>query len=49
MRSQFLYSATRSMFEEVGFTYEPPKGKKLRDAQDGCTCQSVSAGTRRLS
>src|SRR6266545_1856386 len=28
MRSQFLYSATRSLFEELGFTYERPKGKK---------------------
>ena len=28
IRSQFLYSATRSLFEEVGFTYERPKGKK---------------------
>ena len=26
--SQFLYSATRSLFEEVGFSYERPKGKK---------------------
>jgi GNAT superfamily N-acetyltransferase len=26
MRSQFLYSATRTMFEEVGFSYERPKG-----------------------
>jgi GNAT superfamily N-acetyltransferase len=28
VRSQFLYSATRSVFEEVGFSYERPKGKK---------------------
>ena len=28
MRSQFLYSATRSLFEEIGFSYERPKGKK---------------------
>ena len=28
MRSQFLYSATRSMFEEIGLSYERPKGKK---------------------
>ena len=28
MRSQFLYSATRSMFEEIGFSYERPKGKR---------------------
>jgi hypothetical protein len=28
MRSQFLYSATRSLFEDVGFSYERPKGKK---------------------
>lgn len=28
VRSQFLYSATRSLFEEVGFSYERPKGKK---------------------
>jgi hypothetical protein len=27
MRSQFLYSATRSLFEQVGFSYERPKGK----------------------
>jgi len=27
IRSQFLYSATRSLFEEVGFSYERPKGK----------------------
>jgi GNAT superfamily N-acetyltransferase len=27
MRSQFLYSATRTMFEELGFSYERPKGK----------------------
>ena len=29
MRSQFLYSATRSLFEQVGFSYERPKGKKI--------------------
>jgi hypothetical protein len=28
MLSQFLYSTTRSLFEEVGFSYERPKGKK---------------------
>jgi GNAT superfamily N-acetyltransferase len=28
IRSQFLYSTTRSLFEEVGFSYERPKGKK---------------------
>jgi GNAT superfamily N-acetyltransferase len=28
IRSQFLYSVTRSLFEEVGFSYERPKGKK---------------------
>ena len=28
MRAQFLYSATRSLFEEIGFSYERPKGKK---------------------
>ena len=28
VRSQFLYSATRSLFEQVGFSYERPKGKK---------------------
>jgi hypothetical protein len=28
MRSQFLYSATRSLFEEAGFSYERPKGEK---------------------
>src|SRR5262249_16785 len=28
MRSQFLYSATRTLFEELGFSYERPKGKK---------------------
>jgi hypothetical protein len=28
MRSQFLYSATRSLFEELGFSYKRPKGKK---------------------
>jgi hypothetical protein len=28
MRSQFLYSATRSLFDEVGFSYERAKGKK---------------------
>ena len=28
IRSQFLYSATRSLFEETGFSYERPKGKK---------------------
>ena len=28
IRSQFLYSATRSLFEEAGFSYERPKGKK---------------------
>jgi hypothetical protein len=26
--SSFLYSATRSLFEEAGFRYERPKGKK---------------------
>jgi hypothetical protein len=29
IRSQFLYSATRSLFEEVGFSYERPKGKGI--------------------
>ena len=28
IRPQFLYSTTRSLFEEVGFSYERPKGKK---------------------
>jgi hypothetical protein len=28
IRSQFLYSATRSPLEEVGFSYERPQGKK---------------------
>jgi GNAT superfamily N-acetyltransferase len=28
IRSQFLYSGTRTLFEEVGFTYERPKGNK---------------------
>jgi hypothetical protein len=28
IRSQFLYSTTRSLFEEVGFSYEGRKGKK---------------------
>jgi hypothetical protein len=27
MSSTFLYSATRSVFEEVGFSYDRPKGK----------------------
>jgi len=27
MRSQFLYSATRTLFEQLGFAYERPKGK----------------------
>jgi hypothetical protein len=27
MSSSFLYSATRSVFEEAGFTYDRPKGK----------------------
>ena len=29
MRSQFLYSATRSLFEEVGFSYERPKERRI--------------------
>jgi hypothetical protein len=28
VRSQFFYSATRSLFEEVDFSYERPKGKR---------------------
>jgi hypothetical protein len=28
IRSQFLYSATRTLFEEVGFSYERPKAKR---------------------
>ena len=28
MRAQFLYSATRTLFEKIGFSYERPKGKK---------------------
>ena len=28
VRSQFIYNGTRTLFEEVGFTYERPKGKK---------------------
>ena len=50
MRSQFLYSATRSLFEEVGFSYERPKGKKncvMRTT--GYTCQGVSTGSRRVN
>jgi hypothetical protein len=27
MSAKFLYSATRSLFEETGFTYDRPKGK----------------------
>ena len=28
MRSQFLHSATCSLFEEIGLSHERPKGKK---------------------
>jgi GNAT superfamily N-acetyltransferase len=28
MRSQFLYNTTRSLYEQVGFTYDRPKGMK---------------------
>jgi GNAT superfamily N-acetyltransferase len=28
MRPQFLYNVTRSLYEQVGFEYERPKGKK---------------------
>jgi GNAT superfamily N-acetyltransferase len=28
MSAKFLYSGTRSLFEEVGFSYDRPKGKK---------------------
>ena len=27
MSSSFLYNATRSMYERLGFAYERPKGK----------------------
>ena len=40
----FLYNATRSLFEQAGFSYERSKGKKpLRDAQDGLTQLARSA------
>jgi hypothetical protein len=28
MSAKFLYSGTRSLFEEFGFSYDRPKGKK---------------------
>jgi hypothetical protein len=28
MRSQFLYNTTRSLYEQTGFNYDRPKGKK---------------------
>jgi hypothetical protein len=28
LNATFLYSATRSMFEQAGFGYDRPKGKK---------------------
>jgi GNAT superfamily N-acetyltransferase len=28
MRSQFLYNSTRSLYEQTGFSYDRPKGKK---------------------
>lgn len=28
MRPQFLYNTTRSLYEQTGFTYDRPKGKK---------------------
>jgi GNAT superfamily N-acetyltransferase len=28
MRSQFLYNTTRSLYEQTGFSYDRPKGKK---------------------
>jgi hypothetical protein len=28
VNASFLYSATRSMFEQAGFSYDRPKGKK---------------------
>ena len=48
IRSQFLYSATRSLFEEIRFSYERPKGKEeLRDAQNRFTRRTVLTGSRR--
>jgi hypothetical protein len=28
MRPQFLYKTTRSLYEQTGFSYDRPKGKK---------------------
>jgi hypothetical protein len=28
MRPQFLYNTTRSLYEQTGFSYDRPKGKK---------------------
>ena len=50
IRSQFLYSATRSMFEEVGFSYERPKREEeLRDAHSRFSRRSLLTGSRRVS
>jgi len=53
MRSQFAYGATRTLFEEVGFTYEHSKSEgELRDVEDrrlavmACVSRSVFASAR---
>jgi GNAT superfamily N-acetyltransferase len=49
IRSQFLYSATRSLFEEVGFSYERPKGKKnCVMAHSRFSRRSLLTGSRRV-
>ena len=42
IRSQFLYSTTRSLFEESGQLRAAQGKEELRDAHDGPTCRSVS-------
>ena len=49
IRSQFLYSTTRSLFEAGRLQLRATQGKEeLRDAHDGFTCRSVSTRSRRV-
>ena len=49
VRSQFLYSATRSLFEEVGFSYQAQGKEELRDAHIRFTRRSLLTRSLRVS
>lgn len=45
--AKFLYNVTRSLYEQSGFSYDPPKGKNhLRDAPRGFGRQEALTRSR---